>query len=137
MVAVCFAFACFPLQWPKIIVIGMLLGLFVFGLRMLPIPFGLHSIIGCIFVAIVLNYWIHIRFLRALYGVFVAMACVIIFEVVCTQVLEIIWGVTYTEIRSNSVRWIISGIPQVILLFITAIVKNRINLIKGNLIINN
>ncbi|MGQ9497581.1 MAG: hypothetical protein ACUVRC_04495 [Desulfotomaculales bacterium] len=118
--ALCFALAGVGLRWRHIIPLGVASALVMYVIRLLPLPFGVHTIILCVFLAGYLRLVFRITVLRALCAAFITIGLVILFESVCSIALFEVTGLSYAQVKTNRLVWALFGWPQVVLLFASA-----------------
>jgi len=113
------------LEISKIIKIGVPQAVIFYLVRSLPISFGLHTIIGIVTLAILLNLIAKIKFSKSLFFALLAHIALAIFETVVVGVFIQLSGQTYQDIYENFYLYILLGWPQVIFLFLSALWVNR------------
>jgi len=106
-----------PMEWKKIIPIAILLSLVSYGVRLLPITFGIHTIIliGLMFFALIFLGKISIN--PALIASIISMLGITVAEAGCLSLLMPLFGVTPEMLFTNTTIRILITWPQVLVLF--------------------
>lgn len=125
VVSLAFAIARIPFRWSKIIAIGVFLAVSAYAVRLLPIPFGIHTILLLILLFSTLVGVGKGDFSLSLAASLLSFLTLILLETVSLSVLMPIFHVsTETLLTDPSVRLAISE-PQVVLLFLSAFLLNQ------------
>ncbi|MGI6120400.1 MAG: hypothetical protein ACOYIB_07540 [Desulfosporosinus sp.] len=115
-----FVIAKTPLKLKKVILIGIVLAFCAYVIRLFPIPFGMHTISLILLLTILLNRLgkrdIGLSFLATS----VTYLVLAILEYICMSVFLFLGGYTLETISYDVVMRIVSGVPHVFLLFISA-----------------
>ena len=121
-----FVIAKIPLQWKRIVLIGVLLAFSSYVLRLFPITFGIHTIviIGLLFILLVKIAKGNLN--TALTASLLSFLGLIIAETVCLSILMPLFGVTSEMLFSNITIRVLITLPQVFLLFMLAFVVFKI-----------
>lgn len=130
--ALCFVLAGAGLRWRWILTVGLLQAATVYILRLLPLPFGLHSIIIVLLYVPYLRVIAAVPPLRALFAAFLAMALLALFEFVSFNVLMQATGLSYEKIMVDPLLRARMGLPQVFLLFATAFIIDFLGRKRNN-----
>ncbi|KUO73299.1 MAG: hypothetical protein APF81_11855 [Desulfosporosinus sp. BRH_c37] len=120
VVTLAFVIARIPLQWKKILLIGIVLAFISYIVRLFPIPFGVHSFLIIILLFIALTWLGKGDFSLSLLASLVSFLALVIFELVCLSLLMPVFGVTPETLFTNLLIRILITEPQVILLLISA-----------------
>ncbi len=121
-----------PLNWRKILLIGIVLAFISYGVRLLPIPFGVHLFVLIILLFIALVSLGKGDFSLSLIASLLSFLALVIFELVSLSLLMPVFGVTPETLLTNLVIRIAIGEPQVILTFCSAFLLNRLIQKKGS-----
>ncbi|MFZ5899254.1 MAG: hypothetical protein ACOYU7_08890 [Bacillota bacterium] len=128
LAALNFAIARTRLRWKIIFWIGVAQGFLVYGIRLLPVPFGVHTIAMTLFFVFCLIRFGNVSFLRGFYSAFLGTAFLILYEFLTHLFFVRIMGLSLdTPGLEDSIIWILMGWPQVILFFLTALLINRLS----------
>ena len=135
-VTLAFVIARIPLKWNKIIPIGIVLAFFSYLVRLLSIPFGIHTMFLVILLFIALTWPGKGDFVLSLLASLLTVLALIIFEFVSLSLLMPVFGVTPETLFANPTLRIVIGEPQVLLLFFAAYLLNKYMLKKKRSEIN-
>ena len=110
------------LQWEKIIIIGLCLAVLVYLVRLLPITYGVHTILSTILLAVLVTKIGKARFIRSLAGALFA-----VFVIAITESFShwLIFGngvVTQEDMASSVYYGIVMGLPQIVTLSLLAFI---------------
>lgn len=124
IVALAYAIAKFPFRWQEIVLMGAILALIAYTIRIIGLPFGSHTL------AMVLTLFIFLVYKKkevstAVITPLLCYGALSLYELVSLTLLMGIFNVTQEVIFTNPVNWIVFTEPQVILLFITAFMIRR------------
>lgn len=120
LVILAFVLARAELNWKRLCILGTVLACTAFFLRMLPITFGLHTIILiCLLVFFVANYS-NANSTTAIMSTLISFICLIVFEISIHATVFNIFQIPIENILNSQTLMILSGLPQVILLYLTS-----------------
>ncbi|GAB6173131.1 hypothetical protein JCM15765_26090 [Paradesulfitobacterium aromaticivorans] len=115
-----------PLKWIQIIPLGITLATVSFGVRLLPIPFGLHTIF-IILLLFVFLIWIGKGDVSlSLLASLLSFLALILFETVSISVMMPLFGITSETMLTDPVVRILIAEPQVILIFVSAYLVHKL-----------
>lgn len=121
-----FIIAKLPLEWSKIILIGVSLAFATYLIRLFPIPFGVHTICTVFLLFVILNILtkrdISLSFMASLISYIILALC----ETVCLTLLMPLFSVTPKVFLTDPMVRIGLGEFQVVLLFISAFFLNKL-----------
>ncbi|MFZ3131010.1 MAG: hypothetical protein WA125_07915 [Desulfosporosinus sp.] len=120
-----FVMAKVPVQWNQVISIGIILAICAYVVRLLPIPFGIHTILLIVLLFIALVWLGKGDFSLSLLASLLSFLALVIFEFVFMSLLMPVFGLTPEILATDSVKRIMIAEPQVILLFSAAFLLNR------------
>lgn len=115
-----------PLRWKIIFPIGIGLATCAYLLRLLPIPFGTHTILLIILLFIALTRQSNADFSQSLIASLLSFLVLIIFEFISISSLLFVLGITPETLFSDTVMRILLGEPHVLLIFVMAFLLNKI-----------
>lgn len=115
-----FVIAKIPINWKRICLLGTGLALSAYVVRLLPFPFGIHTILLIIILFLYLSKLNKGEFSISLISSLVSYVALVIFEIVCLSLLMPFFGVTPEILLTDSVIRILITLPQVLLIFISA-----------------
>lgn len=114
-----------PIKWTSIIPMGIFLALIVYIARLLQIPFGLHTLIIIIVLFLFLFSLNKGDLSLSLIATLMSFLALLIFELVSIVTITIIFKVSKETLFNDPILRIVSGEPQVILLYITALLLSK------------
>lgn len=120
-----FVIAKIPLKWNKVLLIGIILAICAYVVRLFPIPFGIHLMLLIVLLFIALIWLGKGDFSLSLLASLLSFLAMVIFEFVCLSLLMPVFGLTPESLSTDSVKRIVIGEPQVLLLFISAFLLNK------------
>mgnify|MGYP005852229711 CR=1 FL=1 len=119
------------LYWKPIIIIGLIQAVLVYLIRLLPITFGVHTVILIITLA-VLSSWIgRININKAIVYSNISILILILSEFIIVNMWIYFANFSLNEITNVVAVRVITGMPQVIILFLTAVFISKRNLMKN------
>lgn len=122
----------------KIIIISIISAVSAFFVRSLPLPYGVHTIMGVLILTLLL-FWIHrIECKVAFASALLAISCLITTQLTISSLFLKISGLTIKEILSNNILRILVPLPELLVLGVTAfiLVKYNISFVKDKTINN-
>jgi len=125
LVTLAYAIAKLPFRWREIIPMGILLALTAYGVRLLPLPFGTHTLILILILFIVLTLKVKGDVSLSLAACLLSYSALYVFELVCISILVAVFKVPGEIWYSNLLLRVLFTEPQVVLLFITAFLIRR------------
>jgi len=120
-----FVIAKIPLKWNKVLLIGIILAICAYVVRLFPIPFGIHTILLIILLFIALIKLGKGDFSLSLLASLLSFLALAIFEFACLSLLMPVFGLTPESLSTDSIKRIAIAEPQVLLLFIFAFLLNK------------
>lgn len=125
IVFLAFALSKVKLHWKKVIPIGIFLSFSAFILRLLPITFGVHTIvyIGLLFYFLVKVG--KVPLVNAITNSLATFLLVIIFETTTSSLIMKIFEINQTQLNENLLTRLLVIYPHIILLFISALLVKR------------
>lgn len=125
IVILAFVIAEIPLKWYKAFLIGTILAFCMYVVRLLPIPFGFHSILLLFLLFIVLTKSSEGDVGLSFIASSLSSLTLAIYEFGCISLIMYIFEFTPETLFKNPVMIIVVGEPQVILLLVTACLVNK------------
>lgn len=120
VVALAFALAKIPLNWKRECLSGIVLALTAYLLRMLPITFGVHTIILIGILFFILYTYGNVNLTHSIVYSLISFLALIIFEMIFVTLSMNLFGLDYNSLMINTKMRILVAIPQVIMLYLTA-----------------
>ncbi|HHV64130.1 MAG TPA: hypothetical protein GXX46_03520 [Peptococcaceae bacterium] len=131
MVTLAFVIARIPLQWKKIIAIGLIMATTSYILRLFPITFGIHTVLLIVLLFILLIRVERTNINALLISSLLSHLVVIIAETICLGLLMSLLHISFEVLYNNVALRILMTLPQVILIFIIAYITLKIRSKKG------
>ncbi|MDR3601105.1 MAG: hypothetical protein P4L49_11595 [Desulfosporosinus sp.] len=126
VVILAFVIARIPLKWNRILLIGIVLAVCSYIVRLFSVPFGLHSILLIILLFIALTWLGKGDFSLSLIASLLSFLALGIFEFVCLSLLMPVFGITPETLFTGLIIIRIAiGEPQVLLTLIFAYLLNK------------
>lgn len=114
-----------PLKWRELILMGTFLAIIANGIRVLPFPFGTHTII----ILLLLFFFLTIKgkadISLSLIASLLTILALIIYELLCLTALAALFAIPKEILVDNQLIRILITEPQVVLLFLTAFLIRR------------
>lgn len=107
-------------NWKEAVLVGVILALVLYFIRMLPISFGIHTLIFIGLAIIAYNMVLNIKFTTVVKAVLLGTLLVVVGEALSFFVIVKVMGFTFEELTSSAFLWIISGWLHIIMMFLAA-----------------
>ena len=120
------------LVWKRIVPISVVIVAINYFLRLLPITFGIHTVILIGLLVVFMVAWLKVDMIRAIIGSLVSYLILIIVETLCLAVIIPMFGLTPGVLTSNWVVRTLVGLPQLILLLAIAFLIHKLRKLKRN-----
>ena len=104
------------LQWDKILMIGLCQAVLVYLVRLLPITYGVHTILLIFSLAVLVSTIGKVSFLISLLSSIFAIFVIFISEFSAYWLISRSRAVTHEEMVSSVSYWIVMGLPQIVVL---------------------
>jgi hypothetical protein len=116
------------LEMKKILFVGMGQAVVVYGVRLLPLTFGVHTIIFIIALAVFLHMATKANLSKCLLFALIAEIVLIVAEMAALGVMVYVIGLDLENILSNLFLKIIVGWPQIVIVLLIALgINKRLN----------
>lgn len=122
MVALAFAIAKAHINWKNICILGAVLAISVFLIRLLPMTFGIHTIITIALLIISVNSIAKVDITTSVFSALFSIIILILVETITNNLIFYIFHLSIYDIAENSILATIVGIPQVMILFLISYV---------------
>ncbi|KGK86306.1 membrane protein [Desulfosporosinus sp. HMP52] len=132
VVTLAFVIVRIPLNWKRIVVIGSVIALISYTVRLFPIPFGVHTILQVVLLFLILTWFGKGDFSLSIIASLLSFLSLGIMEYFCLSLLMPVFGVNPEELFSNLLLRIIITEPQVLLMFAFAYMFNKFTKRRGN-----
>jgi len=113
------------LEIRKIIPLGIIEAVIIFAIRLLPLTFGVHSILSMFSLALLLHFFIKVHFSRSLLSALIVIITLAAVETVIFTLILYLTGLSYEQLSENIFVVIAGGWPQIIVLFVLALTVNK------------
>ncbi|MGI6686649.1 MAG: hypothetical protein ACOX47_14480 [Bacillota bacterium] len=120
LVAVAFALSKVRFNWKQISLMGILMAGTAYVLRLIPITFGVHTIVCLGLLIFLLIYFAKVDLTRSITSVLVTYIILAIVETGSRTIIIKLLNWSLEEVIKNELLITITGIPEVIILFIIA-----------------
>ena len=107
------------LEWKKILLIASICGSAVYIIRLVPMTFGLHVILGFIILSILLKNIYKKPLLECFMSVIKSIILLSIFEIICISLIVYISGIKQEEIMATPILKTLVLQPHILLMFLT------------------
>ena len=125
LVTLVFVIAKAKINWKKIIFLGVLLTCTAYLLRLIPITFGVHTLVNIGLLIFLMTYLEKVDLIRSIISVLIGYFCLIVIEAVTHMATLPIFNLSVEQVINNEFLLTVSGIPQVILLFLIAFIVKK------------
>ena len=126
VITLAFVIAGIPLKWNKVLLTGIVLAFCAYVVRLFPIPFGIHTILLLFVLFIILTFITKGDVGLSFIGSSSSILALGIFEYSCMSMFMLIFGFTPETLFNDLNIRILVGEPQVLLLFISAFLINKL-----------
>jgi len=109
-------------NWNIILFLGILQAAAVYYIRMLPLEFGVHTVILMLVLTVLIAFIFRIKFVKALVPVIASFIVLISFEVAAISTVMSVADVNLDMLATNDLLRIAVLTPQWILLFLTGFI---------------
>lgn len=111
--------------YKRLIIVGLISGIFSYVIRSLPIPFGIHTLIHIPFLILILKYILEISFKKGSLIFMLGILVQLITELIYMPLLMVILNMSASEIVNNLLLRIIVPWPYLIILFLISLYLNK------------
>ncbi|MEL7565028.1 MAG: hypothetical protein AAGU27_09120 [Dehalobacterium sp.] len=125
LVVLAFAIAKAKFDWKRIILMGTLLACIAFVTRLIPITFGVHTLVCLGLLIFLLNYFQKVDLIRSILSVLISAFILILGEYCSRMATLAIFNLTMEEVTNSEFLITVTGIPEVVLLFILALLIKK------------
>lgn len=109
-------FSNFKLNWRLVLFLGLIQVFTTYFIRMLPLPFGMHTIILVITLSAYVKVATKISLYKALQGSALCIVILALVEISVDWLLFSFLGISFEEAMTNEALWILLGWPQILVL---------------------
>jgi len=120
------------LIWKRIVPISVVIVAINYFLRLLPITFGVHTVILIGLLVVFMATSLKIDIIRAIIGSLVSYLILIIVETLCLAFIIPMFGLTPEAMITDWIVRTLVGLPQLILLLVIAFLIHKLRELKRN-----
>ncbi len=133
IVAIAFALAKAKFEWKRIVLMGILMALTAYVIRLIPVTFGVHTIVCLGLLVFLLSYFAKVDLTRTITSVLITYIILALVETISRSILLKLLNWSIEDVMNNELLITLTGLPEVVLLFIIAftIKKYMIPLLKA------
>lgn len=131
LVTLAFVIARIPLKWNKALLIGTVLAICAYVVRLFHLPFGVHTIVLIILLFIFLTWFGKGDYSLYLLASLLSSLALVILETCFLSLIMLVFGATPEILYTDDVIRIVITEPQVLLLFTFAFLLNKLYLRRG------
>ncbi len=102
----------------KIIISGLIFGICIYFIRLLPISFGVHSILLIMIYILISTYYNNIKILKTISSSILSIIILSFFELVNFYMLVDIFNIPINVFLTSPIKKTIAGYPSLLLFFI-------------------
>ncbi len=113
------------LELRNVLLIGLPYAGIAYLVRLLPLSFGIHTILFVITLAIMLNVRIKIQFSKSLLTALVVLVILAAIEMILATLIYSLSSTSFEQVKQNIFLWIIYGWPQIIVIFLLSVAIDR------------
>lgn len=111
----------------NIAITSILCGLVAFTMKMLPVKFGIHTLIIVIIHTFIMNMVLKIKIQKAFKGILLSMMLLMISELVTITFIEYVLKLNPNDVYSSAIGTLTAGLPSVLTLYLLAFVIYKLN----------
>src|SRR5690554_2719591 len=112
-------------NWKKVIITGIGLALTAYFIRMLPITFGVHTLILIALLFLSLIKFCAVVTVNGILGSVVAFVALVVFETISVMTLLQMFSITTEVVAENQYLRTLVGIPHIILLVLSSFLLKK------------
>ncbi len=109
------------LEIKKIALLGFLLAVAIFLIRLLPLAFGFHFFIFIVFLAVLLNVYIKVSLSRSLLTALIAGLILAVSETLFMTLTSLATGIPMEQVTQSTLLHIIHAWPHIVFMFTLAL----------------
>jgi len=113
------------LEWKKVMIVGIVIPFSAYLLRLLPITFGVHSIVSIGLLFFMLMKLGQVTLMSAIINSLITLLFLIIFETITSMLIMNLFEITQQMIKEKILINMVVFYPHVILLVFTAFLINK------------
>lgn len=121
-----FVLAKADLNWRIICASGVVMGVIAFVIRLLPVTFGVHTIVLIFLLIIIIHQFAKVEIIKTVVSVFLSFVVLVLLETVTHVTLFSVLEFSMETVMNSEMLMILVGIPQIVLLFLISFVIKKI-----------
>lgn len=105
-----------------ILLYGLILSFLIWLVRIIQIPFGLHTLVGTLFLGLIIHKKAKVSLANCCYVAFFVIFLLACIETIINFTFKKMFGVTFVQ---QNWLWVIMGWPQIIVMFILGLIIKK------------
>ena len=122
--------ATYPVHWRNTLIGGLILSILIYVIRFLPFTVGVHSLLAITFLSTILILLEKMELVKSVVVSILTFFLLFVFEFIFNTLIISLGWVTDEQINTNVYIWIVTGYPQIIYLFLLALINNKYYLLQ-------
>ncbi|WP_028308022.1 hypothetical protein [Desulfitibacter alkalitolerans] len=106
-------------SWKNVLLLGALLAAAAFFVRLLPVAFGIHTVLLILMLSVIVLYFTKYDIIKVVTAVLIAAVLLLVFEFISFSFIMFLFDIRLEEIAGNTLLRIVMGAPSTLLLFLT------------------
>ena len=106
-------------NWKHILLFGTLLAAAAFFVRLLPVAFGVHTVLLMLMLSLIVINFTRYDIYKVVTSVLIVTLLIIVFEFISFSFIMFLFDIRLEEIAGNTLLRIVMGAPSTLLLFLT------------------
>lgn len=121
-------FAFTKVNWSKkeYLIFSLIYAILTYGVRMLPISFGVHTILLICIISGLVSFYYKIKLSSPLLGMALVFTLMALTEVITAYLFTNVFLVNLNIIFENPLFWLLTGVPHIVFLFFCGYLINTI-----------
>lgn len=111
----------------KIILTSILCGMTAFTLRMLPLKFGISTLLSIVFQVFIMNFILGIKIQKLFKGILISLMLIALYEILFVAFIQYILHKDIKTIYSTGLGTLLAGLPSLIMLYLSAYIIDKFN----------
>lgn len=132
IVALSLALQRVPLKWKYIFPFSLLLTLFIFVIRSLPVAPGIHTVVAILLMAIFMVKFTKVPSTKCFTAVFISVSYLTALEFIFHEPIFWVLDLSLNQALSNDTIWLLVGMPQAAVMIISALCIARLRKWKSD-----
>lgn len=124
--ALAFVIARAELDWKKIGLVGVILAVIAYIVRLLPVTFGVHTVVLIMLLFLLVNKFGQVNLVLSIVSAIISFFVLVIVETVIHLAFFTLAKLPVEAVLNNDILNALIGLPQILLIFLTAYVIKKI-----------